>query len=61
MAMVKYLETRVTNQNDIHGSRQNEESSSYLPAQNFLSSGDLSESFKIKLYKTNFTNCFVWV
>jgi hypothetical protein len=61
MAMVKYLETRMINENDIRGNRKNEGSSSCHSAQNLVSSSDPSKSFKIKLYKTHFTSCFVWV
>jgi hypothetical protein len=55
VAKFKYLETRVTNQNDIHKeikSRLNSGNACYHSAQSLLSSRLLSKNEKIKTYKT---------
>jgi hypothetical protein len=50
-----YLETTLTNQNDIHDeikSRLNSGNACYYSAQNLLSSRHISKNLKIKIYKT---------
>jgi hypothetical protein len=55
VATFKYLETTLTNQNDIHNeinSRLNSGNACYYSVQNLLSSRLISKNLKIKIYKT---------
>jgi hypothetical protein len=54
-ATFKYLETTLTNQNDIHDeikSRLNSGNACYYSVQNLLSSRLITKNLKIKIYKT---------
>jgi hypothetical protein len=42
-------------------SRLNSGNACYYSVQNILSSGLISKNLKIKIYKTNFASCAVWV
>jgi hypothetical protein len=56
----KYLETTITNQNDIHEEirrRLNSGNACYFSVQNILSSRLIYKNLKID----NFACCFVWV
>jgi hypothetical protein len=60
----KYLGTTLTNQNEIRDEikgRLNSGNASYYSVQNLLSSHLISKNLKIKIYKTNFASCTVWV
>jgi len=58
------LGTTLTNQNSIPEeikSRLSSGNACYHSVQNLLSSRLLSKNLKIKIYRTNFADCFVWV
>ena len=60
----KYLGTTLTNQNSIAEeikSRFKSGNACYHSVQNLLSSRLLSKNVKIKIFRTNFACCFVWV
>jgi len=60
----KYLGTTLTNQNSIVEEIKNRLKSGnacYHLVQNLLSSRLLSKNLKIKIYRSNFACCFVWV
>jgi hypothetical protein len=64
VAEFKYLGMTLTNQIDINDeikSRLNSGNACYHSVQNILSSHLTSENLKIKIYKTNFASCTVWV
>jgi hypothetical protein len=64
VAKFKYLGMTLTNQNDMHDeikSRLNSGNACYHSVQNLLSSRIISKKLKIKIYKTNFSKCAVWV
>jgi len=64
MAKFKYMGTTLTDQNDMHDeikSRLNSGNACYYSIQNILSSHLISKNLKIKIYKTNFVSCAVWV
>jgi hypothetical protein len=65
VAKFKYLETTLTNQNDIHDeikSILNSGNASYYSDQNLLYSRLISKNLKIKIYETViFVSCAVWV
>jgi len=60
----KYLGTTLTYQNYIQEqtkSRWKSGNACYHSVQSLLSSSLLSKNLKIKIYRTNFPFCFVWV
>jgi hypothetical protein len=60
----KYLGTTLKNQNSIQEEikcRLKSGNACYHLVQNILSSSLLSQNIKIKIYRTNFAFCFVWV
>jgi hypothetical protein len=64
VAKFKYLRTTLTDKNHMHEeikSRLNLGNACYHSVRSLLSSHLLSRNLKVKIYKTNFTSCFVWV
>jgi hypothetical protein len=64
VAKFKYLSATLTNQKDIRDeikNRLNSGNACCHSVQNLLSSLLISKNLKIKIYKTNFAGCAVWV